>query len=372
MKLKAIAVVLTLCAIATPGFAIGRSDSSLMSVSPDSKTLVYKGYNARYFSIADAKTLTRTKNVWVKYQIQKFCFTKDSKKLFLFCQKRKIFSYDFKTGKLSESKIVIGTKYSWGTPFGYSTEANRAIFVDGKTHKEEKETGAGYAIKVLDLSNEKIVKSLPLPKKFKPTVCAISPDGKTVLAVQLEIDGKEKKVSRSKRPKNLKGFDRDIWSQKHDGDSSRAVFIDVETGKIIKDYYSYCSSYACEGNMLWFDGKRGFMNSVNSGPIMNYFIDGTTKLTKRPVIKNSDFAMSNNGKYVFSAGSWNTPFTWGFVKNEKTIFVLRKKDRLPGFSDEEAKYIAVSNDGVGYIITNTSRIIKVKIGEDKYIIKPFM
>ena len=192
-----------------------------VAISPDGKTLVAGG-DTRTLVILDPESLEVKNRIWIETTITDLAFSKDGATLLVGDSGERVLSY--KTSDWSKKSVLEKRDK-------LSVARDADLFA-----AMEEDYSNGTSIFFHAVGDNSVKGSMRFAKGERVVGFGLSPDGKKIGILFAEKpDPAEKKVEYKDMPKDLKEPERTTFQQQNDGKTSRMVFAEVPSGKILTD-----------------------------------------------------------------------------------------------------------------------------------------
>jgi len=319
--------------LANPAIAGTPLGGLTVAISPDGKTLVAGG-DTRTLLIIDPESLEVKDRVWVETTITDLHFSKDGATLLI--------------GDTSDRMLLYNTN-DWSKKLAFEKRGMVSMARDVDLFAGVDADYQGPSIFFCSASDGSNKGNVKFTKDDSVKACGLNADG-TRLAVL--FDGKndpaEKKVEYNDMPKDLQADARNDFTQQHDGKTSRMVFIEVPSGKILADGKVYYSTY---GGRIFFNGDKAVV-----------IADSGVHAKVTPDFKVETFGLQNGGyatgaspdQKFLMVGSMSTV---GFAPMETLTAQNGKLSPLPGWP-EYVKGFSTNTEGPIYAATTAYRVIR--------------
>lgn len=298
------------------------------AVSPDGKILAAGG-DSRVLYIMDPSSLEVKKRVWLKTGIYEMEFNKDGSILVV-----EDTSEDLYFVKTTDWQVLKTIRKG-----GPMSAAPAADLLAGFTSGYKKSTAAFYS-----MTDGALKGKVECPAK----IVSVGLNAKGTRMV-LMAEGPKDMETKKQRPKELKGIEKDIFTQKNDGKVSILAEYEVPSGKKISEktiFYSTSSPLILVGEKKTYIIGYSNVNAVIEGDNITLF----------------------NGKSSYNYGMGISPdrkaFLLGGLRDGTLVHVdglamtTFKIDSLPGWP-EYYKGFGFGPDGTGYAVTTSFRLVKI-------------
>jgi WD40 repeat protein len=333
-----------LALVALPAASLAKDPSSaghsVVAVSPDGKTVVTGGAS-RALYVLDADTLSVKSRIWIGGRIGTLCFNRDGTRLVVEDDEETTFLLD-----TADWKVVLNIPKT-----GFLSCAPLADCM--AAYRRERASSLVF----LSMTDGKQLGSIPLAEKLG--AMGLSADGKKcVILTEAKKEGEDVVASKD-IPADVKGFDRNVFQQKHDGRTCVLFAFDVPSGNKVAEA------------KLWFTTSLEFSLTAvkeDAAYVYNYANenakiawDGTTTL----------FQTLNGCNYGIGFSGDQTCFLSGGLRDgcrgaiDGSNLVKFQIDKLPGWP-EYFEGFGFHSDGTGYGVTSAFRV--AKIGKDGKIL----
>lgn len=310
-----------------------------VSVSADGKTLATSQNRVIY--LLDAETLKVTRRIWNEAIIKSMSFAEEGTSLVLRDDGRRLRFLDAATGKYAKTIENVSKT-------AFAPRANLVAAVSGKKFSQEQK------VLLLDMTTGAEKLSVPLPKGFKVSAMALSAEGKKLVVVSSDLEGKEEKLPRDKWPKTFESrLAEKEFSAKSDGKHSEVLTFDTSTGKQLSKTESW---YVPDREALaFFDGTTLRLMQYGN-PCATISEAGEVKAFMSPAFCNYGLGWSaDGGTYLAGGLAEGYRVTTG---KDPIKFAIPTEDRLPGWP-EYFNGFGVGADGVAYGVTSGGRIARI-------------
>ncbi|MCU0722740.1 MAG: hypothetical protein MUC63_03860 [Planctomycetes bacterium] len=331
----ALAILLALTAF--PGSLLAKDPSwgghASVAVSPDGKTVVAGGAS-RTLYVLDAATLEVKKRLWMGGRVGNLCFNRDGSRLVVEDDDETLFLLD-----TAEWKTVLSVPKT-----GYVSCAPLADCL--AAYRQERAS----SIVFLSMTDGKQLGSVPLTEKV--AALGLSPDGKKCVVLTESKKEGEDAVAYKDIPADVKGFDKNVFQQKHDGRTCTFLAFEAPSGAKVSEAKLWFTTSLSRSLVAVREDAAYVFNYDNENAKIAF--DGTTTL----------FPTQNGFNYGLGFSADQTCFLSGGLRDgtrgsiDGSNQVKFQLDRLQGWP-EYFEGFGFHADGTGYGVTSAFRLVKL-------------
>ncbi len=322
-------------------FADSAIDGLALALNPNGETLVAAGDNRTIYSI-DANSLEVIGRTYFGSTINKMAYSPDGSVLYVQDSEPNIYILDAETFE-TKSKLA-----GYGM-MQISNEAQRLVAINLDY--------GGDTLAVFDISENKLnsLAEVSFDKDDDISSMGINAAGTQVAIFFDDVDSEtEEKVSWSDIPDEYKGFEKDIYSEQHDGKEARFLLLSTPELDVLADYVSFYTPYSKE--FVFFQGDDVLITSSNNENA-RYKLNGDVEMWEWDGVSSSYAEAVSADHSVLVVGGYAEGTIYNVENASGFSFEL---DDIPGASEYFTDF-AVAADGSVYGTTTGYRIAKVKL-----------
>jgi len=307
-----------------------------LTISPDGTTLLVAGSNRVIYTV-DAATLEVSDRRYYPEQVRWARYSSDGETVFLRTQDRKfsaVSAGSFKE-RFGADKIVA---------VSYAADSGRIALLENNYK--------GGVLHVLRAGSGKRMTTIEFPELRTDDV-ALDPSGDfALLLTNSETSDAEEKAQPGS---DLKGYDKNVFRQQHDGYISKLVSVDLNAGTFDVAETWYRVSSPSQVRIL--NGKMALVNNGSDSGLVAE--DGSAQLMNLGDKYVSHSRISDDGKTILLTN--NVEIRIHSLIDGASISEVGQTveaDRLPG-PGERVTAVAEAADGTLYMGTSAYRVIRV-------------
>ena len=324
-------------------FAVADSaiDGLTLALNPDGKTIVVAGDNRTIYTL-DAATLEVLERTYFGSSINKMRYSADGSVLFVQDSEPNIYVLDADTLQTKSKLSDYGMMH-------VSTEAKIMVAVDPDYN--------GDSLAIFDISKNKLtsIAEISFEKDEDIASIGINSDGSKLAVFFDDFDSEtEEKVSWSDIPDEYKGFEREVYSRKHDGKEARFITYSIPDLEVLADYVSFYTPYDKE--LVFFHGEDVYITNQGNRNA-RFSPNGDVEMWEWQGIGSTSAENTSADQNILVVGGYGQGTVYDISSESGFNFDI---DKLPGASESFIAF-AVADDGTIYGTTSAYRVVKMKL-----------
>jgi len=334
-------VLLFLTIVLNLAFADSAIDGLAIALNPNGETLVVAGDSRTIYSL-DADSLEVIGRSYFGSSINKMAYSPDGSVLFVQDSEPDIYLLNAETFETISKLAGYGMMQ-------VSNDSKRLVALNLDY--------GGDTLAIFDISENKLnsIAEVSFDKDDDISSMGINAEGTKVALFFDDVDSEtEEKVSWSDIPDEYKGFDKDVYSEKHDGKESRFLLLSIPDLEVLADYVGFYSPYSKE--FVFFQGEDVLITSSNNENA-RYKVNGEVEMWEWDGVSSSYAEAVSADHSTLVVGGYAEGTIYSVENASGFSFEL---DDIPGASEYFTDF-AVAADGTVYGTTTGYRIARIKL-----------
>ncbi|WP_045113514.1 WD40 repeat domain-containing protein [Microscilla marina] len=308
-----------------------------IAVHPKGQYLVTGGEN-RTLYIINTSSLKVTKRVWTHARIKRLVFNTKGNRLMVVTDERALVWYDTKTWQPVHKIEKNVYRLTVAAPL-----ANVAVY--------QVRNFSLPSFNLVSLDDGKVLKTIELKEKIRISSLGLNAEG-SKLAL-LTASSKDESEPKERTPRDLKGKERYLFTQKHDGRKTQLIVYNIKSGQQERSHTLWYRPFGSSGELFIGDKDEVYITSYANGHL-KVSKDGSAEFFMLPNSYCYGKGFSDDGKMLAVGGLRKGTVIQ--LSSMKSVFF--ELDNLPGFPEYFSE-LTVAKNGKAYAVTDAFRVIEI-------------